>query len=162
MIAVADKIKAQFWPKVDKSDGCWSWSAAHNPSGYGVMSFEGKRQLATHVAWWLENGVWPTLFVLHKCDNPLCVRIDHLFLGTQTDNMRDCAKKGRLGGIFQVKEKCKHGHPMKNDNVGIIDSKARGKRLRYCRACAKRSNDERKEYKHQWYIKRKQLIGIDK
>ena len=75
--------------------GCYLWVGA--PSrGYGEMKVEGRVRNAHHVAWYLKTGAWPTLNVLHKCDTPLCVRIDHLFEGTQTDNMRDCAAKGRL------------------------------------------------------------------
>lgn len=90
-----------FWPRVDK-DGpvvrselgpCWVWKSSRNrPRGYGSF----KAQRAHRVSWELVNGPIPDgLWVLHKCDNPPCVRPDHLFLGTVGDNVRDMTAKGR-------------------------------------------------------------------
>src|SRR5688500_2653189 len=86
----------RFWPKVQKSDGCWEWTGAKQPAGYGNFYFRGVVQLAHRVAWELANGpVAVGQHVLHRCDNPRCVRIEHLFLGTHADNMRDMLSKGR-------------------------------------------------------------------
>lgn len=93
-------LTTRFWNKVDKGtrhDGCWLWTGT-TLSGYGTIRGEGKPRVATHVSWFLHHGEWPNdlgLWVLHKCDNPPCVNPAHLFLGTQQDNMRDSAKKGR-------------------------------------------------------------------
>ncbi len=86
----------QFWARVDTSGVCWVWTGAKNSGGYGDIRYDG-RKVGTHrVAWELTNGPIPNgLWVLHRCDNPPCVRPDHLFLGTNTDNMRDRASKGR-------------------------------------------------------------------
>jgi hypothetical protein len=95
--AIADR----FWAKVEKMpDGCWVWQAARSVSGYGLLApsggVRGDRR-AHRVSWELHNGPIPAgLWVLHSCDNPPCVNPDHLFLGTRSDNMRDCASKGRL------------------------------------------------------------------
>lgn len=91
----------RFWNKVDKTGDCWLWTAYTNDKGYGTISMGGRKGsvlLAHRVAWELEHGPVPEgLRVLHKCDTPACVRHDHLFLGTQLDNMRDMMAKGRRG-----------------------------------------------------------------
>ena len=75
---------------------CWLWKGRPNNSGYGSTTHNGKRIGAHRLAYRIAYGPFDeSLFVLHKCDTPLCVRPDHLFLGTQSDNMADCAKKGR-------------------------------------------------------------------
>jgi len=91
----------RFWPKVDKTGVCWVWVGAkrkaNTPQPRGLFRYLGKNVSAHRVSWQMAYGVIPTgLFVCHKCDNSLCVRPDHLFLGTATDNMRDCAAKGRF------------------------------------------------------------------
>lgn len=89
----------RFWDKVDKSSYCWKWIAAKNSKGYGLFKLDGRvntPNLAHRVAWTLVNGEIPKgSCCLHKCDNPECVNPDHLFLGTQSDNMKDMVAKGR-------------------------------------------------------------------
>jgi hypothetical protein len=84
----------RFWAKVAKSEGCWTWTASLN-NGYGQFKVSGRMVLAHRISWLLHTGASPDLDVLHRCDNPLCVRPDHLFLGDQAANMRDMATKGR-------------------------------------------------------------------
>lgn len=86
----------RFWEKVVKTDGCWNWNGTKFQSGYGAIGIGGILKRAHRVSWELKNGpITNGLHVLHKCDNPGCVRPDHLFLGTQKDNMVDKTKKGR-------------------------------------------------------------------
>lgn len=74
---------------------CWYWCGTIHKLGYGLFSAMGESK-AHRVSWILHNGPIPDgLMVLHKCDVRCCVRPDHLFLGTQTDNMRDMMVKGR-------------------------------------------------------------------
>lgn len=92
-------IADRFWSKVDTDGDCWEWQAAKNPKGYGFFGL-GRRgdghALAHRVAYELTTGSIPDgLCVLHKCDNPGCVRPDHLWLGTRADNNRDMIGKGR-------------------------------------------------------------------
>lgn len=86
-----------FWSRVRKSkDGCWLWTLSQSTHGYGQQWHAGKIWRCHRLAWVLTHGPIPKgQCVCHRCDNPLCVRIDHLFLGTQRENLRDMLKKGR-------------------------------------------------------------------
>lgn len=79
-----------------KNDECWPWIGALDGRGYGVIKFMGKMEKAHRVSYMIYKGKIGDLHVLHKCDNTCCVNPDHLFLGTQADNMQDCARKGRI------------------------------------------------------------------
>jgi len=89
----------RFWAKVVKSDGCWEWQG-YRKKGYGHFGVHPRHIVEAHrFSWQLANGPIPEgLFVCHHCDNPPCVRPDHLFLGTNTDNLRDASRKLRLIG----------------------------------------------------------------
>lgn len=93
----ARPIAERFWEKVDKSGDCWIWLAARHGSGYGnFMVKKGVLEGAHRVSFRLTFGAIPDgLQVLHRCDNRVCVRPDHLFAGTQHDNMHDMISKGR-------------------------------------------------------------------
>lgn len=91
----APPLADRFWAKVDTSGDCWIWTASVR-NGYGQFGTPEGIQPAHRVAWTLANGDIPDgLIVCHRCDNPPCVRPDHLFLGTQLDNVRDMIDKGR-------------------------------------------------------------------
>lgn len=78
-------------------NGCKLWTGTPNRCGYGrVMWGSGERLLAHRAAWMMERGPIPRgLVVCHRCDVPACVNIDHLFLGTQRENLDDMRAKGR-------------------------------------------------------------------
>lgn len=88
----------RFWRLVTKSDGCWTWSErGRDKDGYGVFTVRhGKTARAHRFSYELEHGPLPKgVMVLHSCDNPPCVRPDHLFTGDAVINNRDCIAKGR-------------------------------------------------------------------
>jgi len=98
-------VERRFWDRVDKSAGCWIWTGYRYPSGYGQFPrAPGDPWRAHRFAWVLTYGDIPDgVFVCHRCDNPPCVRPDHLFLGTADDNSRDMRAKGRgRAGITHV------------------------------------------------------------
>lgn len=91
-------LECRFWARVEKrGEGeCWIWTGTSAGPGYGKISSHGKQVYAHRLAWELANGPsYPSLFVLHKCDNRLCCNPAHLYLGTQADNVRDRDSRGR-------------------------------------------------------------------
>ena len=124
-----------FWEKVDKhaEGGCWVWTGTRQVFGYGISL---RYRLAHRVSWEIANGPIPDgLWVLHRCDNPPCVNPAHLFLGTQTENMRDMTAKGRHP--HSRRTTCKNGHPF--DRLHMH----RGRLTRVCSVCAKASQQRR-------------------
>jgi len=99
-LTILDSDFARFWGKVKiaNPDECWIWNAGKTGSGtkYGCFSFRKGVYKANRIAYYFKYRVDPfPLDVLHKCDNTLCVNPNHLFLGTQVDNMKDMKAKGR-------------------------------------------------------------------
>lgn len=94
-LPTAPALIDRFWSKVDKTEGCWLWTGSRFRSGYGQFQYDGRPHSAHRIAWLLTHGKLPGQRVLHHCDVRSCVRPDHLFLGTDADNMRDMAQKAR-------------------------------------------------------------------
>jgi hypothetical protein len=90
-------LAERFWSKVDKRgiNDCWEWQAYTHKFGYGIINDNKKIKKAHRVSWELHNGDTQGLYVLHKCDNRKCVNPNHLFLGTQLDNIDDMVTKNR-------------------------------------------------------------------
>jgi len=94
-----DTYLARLLANVEKTESCWIWTglrSGHGPHMYGRISFRGKNSIAHRVSWMLFRGEIPQgLSVCHRCDVPLCINPDHLFLGTHAANMHDMRSKGR-------------------------------------------------------------------
>ena len=89
-------LEIRFWRYVNRTKGCWQWTAHVDRDGYGHIAYQGTSKLSHRVSWIIHNGEIPRgMLVCHHCDNPTCVRPSHLFLGTTLDNSRDTVSKGR-------------------------------------------------------------------
>lgn len=91
------RAPARFLARVEQTSGCWIWRGnVRVRGGYGRLGYCGRPQLAHRVAYQIFVGPIPEgMDVCHRCDNPPCVRPDHLFVGTALDNIKDSIKKGR-------------------------------------------------------------------
>lgn len=88
-------FSTRFWQRVQRSEECWEWTTPHR-SGYGFMHcpMSRKRERAHRISWMLTYGSIPDgLHVLHHCDNPPCVRPEHLHLGTHPENMAEASER---------------------------------------------------------------------
>lgn len=100
-------LETRFWDKVNKNGPihptlktrCWEWTACL-ARGYGAIQVSGGIIKVHRMSWQLHKGDIPEgLFVLHRCDNPICVNPTHLFLGTHQDNMKDMKAKERTNAV---------------------------------------------------------------
>lgn len=83
----------------DERTGCLLWYAPRNHRGYGTVSFGGETWFTHRLSYVAHHGPVPIgMFVCHRCDNPACNAIEHLFLGTPQENTDDARRKGRLRG----------------------------------------------------------------
>ena len=106
-------VEERFWSKVNKDteSGCWEWKASTTIGGYGSFSDQNRKSISAHrYSYEFHYGGIPEgMHVMHKCDNPKCVKPDHLSVGTHLDNMRDKKNKNRqvkgsLAGMSKLTE----------------------------------------------------------
>lgn len=89
-------LKSRLSARSREKDGCLIWLGRKDRKGYGVFSVNNKNMKTHRASWLAHKGIIPNgLWVLHKCDNPLCFKFEHLFLGTPRDNVMDAISKGR-------------------------------------------------------------------
>lgn len=121
----------RFWSHVDKSGECWEWTASTRGRGYGQFYVGGDRKMidAHRYSAMLHFGDFDQqMLVCHTCDNLICVRPDHLFLGDHSANVQDMVVKGRA----MWRGKCKQGHDL--SLTGVPANKGTGRRCGVCLA----------------------------
>lgn len=122
-------IEERFWPKVEKTDGCWNWMACKNHAGYGTVKYKGQSRLAHRLCYELLIGPIPAGLVLdHLCRNPACVNPAHLDPVTHQVNMSR--------GSFGTRTHCHKGHPFDAENTYRDPNRNR----RVCRTCVNESH----------------------
>jgi hypothetical protein len=123
------------WVRVDPVTGCWLWEGLRSTDGYGKVTLNKRSMRAHRAVWELTRGPIPEgMFVLHRCDTPLCVNPEHLFVGSQKENRQDCARKGRTArgsghfktaltadGVMEIRRLVSRGRPPREvaDQFGI-------------------------------------------
>ena len=123
----------RFWARVTRGDECWEWNGVYEVRWYGQFysgRARGRMEKAHRFAWRATNGPIPAgILVLHRCDNPRCVRPDHLFLGTHKDNTADAKMKGRLS--------CSGGQHRQGCERAVLPSREQTNENAVCDYCKK-------------------------
>jgi hypothetical protein len=134
--------------KIVDADGCWLWKGATTQFGHGRFrlgsTLDGSRTIVRAHRFSYELFIGPItggLLVCHRCDNPPCVNPAHLFLGTNQDNLRDMAAKGRTR--WGRRTHCQYGHALVEANLV-----SRGGGLFRCRECSINSNKSSRLHLH--------------
>lgn len=135
----------------EPNSGCWLWMGGLRPPGYGQIMKTGfpTSAFAHRVSWELYRGPIPDgMIVCHKCDTRSCVNPDHLFLGTNLDNTRDCISKGRhIANREMAQTSCYKGHPYGEDNLYVDRHGQRSCKI--CRRLASRAAGRRRRARNQ-------------
>lgn len=109
-----------FFQKVLKTQFCWIWVGAKTDDFYGRVRVNKRSIGAYRLSYLIHIGpIQEGLLVCHKCDNPMCVNPDHLFVGSMSDNIKDCVLKKRHGSYLKMigKKECGRGHEWIEQNI---------------------------------------------
>lgn len=109
--------------KIKIVNDCWEWQFSLR-SGYGALKIKGKVCSTHRLSYETFIGIIPKgMFVCHKCDNRKCINPDHLFIGSQKDNMRDCLNKKRMFIPKNIEHRFKNGNKPHNSKIDHINIK---------------------------------------
>lgn len=85
----------------EPNSGCTLWFGAGNKRGYGHIKIDGRQWAIHRFVWTMHHGLIPSgMYICHRCDMPPCINIDHLFVGTPTENVHDMMAKGRSRSLI--------------------------------------------------------------
>ena len=124
-------IEQKLITKINKVNDCWEWIASSDKDGYGYLRINKKKPKAHRLAYEIWVGPIPKdkPHVLHHCDNPPCINPEHLYTGTNADNVADRVKKNRTSRYWSTRTHCKQGHEYNEINTRFYNGE------RVCRPC---------------------------
>lgn len=136
--------QADFWMRVEKDpSGCWLWTGKPTADGYGQFVMDGTNRHTHRWAWIFAHGEAPVGQVNRSCGVPACVNPDHLYVGTQSDNIFDSVEHGTHRNA--AKTHCPQGHPYDEENTLIEKTRTGvGRRCRQCHRDRARAQYRRK------------------
>lgn len=142
LMQITEGMRAAFWARIspEPNTGCWLWIGSLNSDGYGNLHRGGHAVRAHRMSAAMQRGNLPSeAVVLHSCDVRCCVNPDHLEIGTHSDNVADCIRKGRRGhfvgpNLSARKTHCSRcGRPKTGENAYVYPKTGRAQ-CRHCRA----------------------------
>lgn len=125
-----EAVVERFWARVQQGEGCWIWTGGRNGEGYGQFMYQRRRTTAHRFAWQCSNGVaCPAGRVIrHRCDNPPCVRPDHLEVGSTSQNVRDTYARRRRAAHTWPTGTARHNSQLDDETVAALRRAARSGR----------------------------------
>lgn len=140
-----ESLKDRLLKRTKKTDGCWLWSGTLTKQGYGHIRWKKRTLLCHRVSYCFFIAPFnKNICCLHHCDNPSCVNPNHLFLGTNKENMNDRDRKGRHVAWHLRQKECKNGHPYVHGSFNFELNQS-GRPRRRCLICRRLTDKKRRK-----------------